>query len=351
MHGRLITNNILVAFEAMHHIKQKKSGKLGDMALKLDMSKAYDRVEWVCLEKIMEKLGFERKWRNLVMSCVSSMTYSIRINGKLRRHIVPTRGIRQGDPLSPYLFLLCAEGLSSLIRREVEIGGMEGLAVSRGGPRLSHLFFADDSLIFCKATMDECNSLQINLQVYEQAFGQQLNHAKTSLFFSSNTLVDVQQEIKNMFGAQVIWQHEKYLGLPLLVGRSKRYSFNDIKEKLSKKLARWKEKLLSKASKEVVIKAVAQAILTYIMSCFKIPNSLCDDMTSMIWNFWWGQKRDERKMAWLSWEKLCEPKDVGGMGFRELKQFNLALLANQGWLLQTKKDSLVHRVYKARYFP
>ena len=127
------------------------------------------------------------------------------------------------------------------------------------------------------------------------------------------------------------------------MGRSKRNSFNDIKEKLSKKLAGWKEKLLSKVGKEVVIKAVAQAIPTYTMSCFEIPDSLYDEMTSKIRNFWWGQKRDERKMAWLSWEKLCEPKEVGGMGFRELKQFNLALLAKQGWLLQTKRDSLVYR--------
>ena len=105
----------------------------------------------------MVKLGFHERWISLVMRCVSSVTYSIRINGKPRVHIVPTRGIRQGDPLSPYLFMLCAEGLSSLIRRAVENGDMEGLAVSRGGPRLSHLFFADDSLIFCKASMDECN--------------------------------------------------------------------------------------------------------------------------------------------------------------------------------------------------
>ena len=145
----------------------------------------------LCLEKIMEKLGFEEKWRNLVMRCVSSVTYSIRINGKPRGRIVPTRGIRQGDSLSPYLFLLCAEGLSSLIRRAVENGVMKGLAISRGGPRLSHLFFADDRLIFCKASMVECNSLQRILQVYEQASRKKLNHAKTSLIFSSNTPGDV----------------------------------------------------------------------------------------------------------------------------------------------------------------
>ena len=138
--------------------------------------------------------------------------------------------------------------------------------------------------------MEECDSLQRILQVYERALGQQLNRAKTSLFFSSNTNPSVQEEIKQRFGAQVIGQHEKYLGLPSLVGRKRRNTFNDIKEKLVKKLAGWKEKLLSKASNEVLIKAVTQTIPTYIMSCFKLPDTLCEELMSMIHNFWWGQK-------------------------------------------------------------
>ncbi|XP_023872081.2 uncharacterized mitochondrial protein AtMg00310-like [Quercus suber] len=193
--------------------------------------------------------------------------------------------------------------------------------------------------------------LQKILAVYEKASVQQLNRAKTSLFFSSNTLDEVKEEIKNRFGAQVIRQHEKYLGLPSLVGRNKRNSFKEIKERLSKKLAGWKEKLLSKAGKEVLIKAVAQAIPTYTMNCFKIPDSLCDELTSLICNFWWGQKQHERKMAWISWDKLCEPKAAGGMGFQQLKQFNLALLAKQGWRLQTMQNSLLYKLFKARYFP
>ena len=120
-----------------------------------------------------------------------------------------------------------------------------------------------------------------------------MNQAKTSLFFSSNTPKEVQEEIKRRFGDQVIKQHEKYLGLPSLVGRNKRNTFNNIKEKLKKKLAWWKEKMLSKASKEGLIKAVAQVILTYTISYYKILSSLCVDLTGMVRKFWWGKRKEE----------------------------------------------------------
>ena len=143
----------------------------------------------------------------------------------------------QGDPLSPYLFLLCAEGLSSLIKATVNSGNMEGIAICSGSPKFSHLFFANDSLIFCKASLKECASLQRVLEIYENASGQQLNRAKISLYFSRNTPKEIQEEIKRRFEAQVIKQHEKYLGLPSFVGKNKRGTFNDIKEKIGKKLA------------------------------------------------------------------------------------------------------------------
>lgn len=189
---------------------------------------------------------------------------------------------------------------------------MGGVAICRSGPCISHLFSANNSLIFCKASLEECDSLQRVFEVYEETSGQQLNRAKTSLFFSQNTRDDVKEEIKRRFGAQISRQHEKCFGLPSLVGKNKRNTFNGIKEKLSKKLAGWKEKLLSKARKEGLIKDVAQAIPTYSMSCFKILDTLNDKLTSMIMNFWWGQKQDERKMTWLSWDNMCVPKHVGG---------------------------------------
>ena len=122
-------------------------------------------------------------------------------------------------------------------------------------------------------------------------------------------------------------QHETYLGLPLLVGRSKKNTFRALKERLDNKLSGWKEKLLSQAGKEILIKAMAQAIPAYTMSVFKLPDTLCDEMTSMVHSFWWGQTNGRNKMAWLSWDKVYVPKSDGGLGFRNLKAFNLALLA------------------------
>ena len=174
------------------------------MALKLDMSKAFDRVEWICLEKIMTKMGFHPRWITMVMNCVTFVTYSIRINGALQGHITPFRGLCQGDPLSPYLFLLCAEGHSVLIHRAFEVGTLRGLQVCKRSPHVTHLFFADDSLHFCNATIANCEEVQRLLLVYEKATGQQVNRQKSSLFFSPNTSEEIKHDIKQIFGVDII---------------------------------------------------------------------------------------------------------------------------------------------------
>ena len=226
---RLIIDNVLVPHELMSHISRKKKAKCGEMAVKLDMSKAYDRVEWECLQHIMRKLGFHKKWIGIVMRCVTSVKYAIRINGQPCGQIQPTQGLRQGDPLSPYLFLICAEGLSALLHCAAQKNAIKGVAASARGPRVSHLFFTDDSLVFGRATMSEATKIQRILKVYELSSGQRLNCSKTSLFFSPNTDDGTKEKVKNMFDAQVIKPHESYLGLPSLVGRSKNNTFAQLK--------------------------------------------------------------------------------------------------------------------------
>uniref|UniRef100_A0A2N9F6N4 Reverse transcriptase domain-containing protein n=1 Tax=Fagus sylvatica TaxID=28930 RepID=A0A2N9F6N4_FAGSY len=131
--GRLITDNVAVAYELMHTMRSKWKGKVGYLAMKLDMSKTYDRVEWAFLKAAMLKMGFAQHWVDLVMECVSTPTYSILINGVPQGYIHPSRGVRQGDPLSSFIFLICAEGLSSLIRKAELAGLIHSISASRRG--------------------------------------------------------------------------------------------------------------------------------------------------------------------------------------------------------------------------
>ena len=155
--NRFITDNVLVAYEIMHYLKHKKGGNDSFMAAKLDMSKAFDRVEWSFIEMVMRKMGFNECWIGLMMKCITLVSYSVIIDGSVHGNIVPTRGFRQCDPLSPFLFLLCAEGFSALINEAARCQQLNGISICRGSPKITHLFFAKDGLLFCSANGIECN--------------------------------------------------------------------------------------------------------------------------------------------------------------------------------------------------
>ena len=155
------------------------------------MNKAYDRLKWVFLEAILLKLGFKPEWVNMIMACVSSVEYKVTYNSVESETIKPSRGLRQGDPLSPYLFLLCAEGLSSLLK--YYNGGTidRGLRVNYRSSWVTHLLFADDSLIFINASNPSALRLNDILRIYGEASGQCINREKSSIYFSTNTPIDL----------------------------------------------------------------------------------------------------------------------------------------------------------------
>ena len=216
------------------------------------------------------------------MRCVTSVSFSVLFNGGSLDGFRPSRGLRQGAPISPYLFQLPAEGLSCLLKSHI---GVQGIAVAPEAPLVNHLLFADDSLLFFEA--NEVSATRVNglLRVYCDASGQRINVDKSSIFFSKGVADSAKVAVKNILDVHNESLTEKYLGLPSDVGRAKEGSFKYLKDRIWKRVQGWMEKCLSAGGKEVLIKSVAQAIPTYSMACFKLPRGLCEHINSLIRKF------------------------------------------------------------------
>ncbi|KAK9195743.1 hypothetical protein WN943_003868 [Citrus x changshan-huyou] len=350
--GQAITDNIIISAEIMHFLKRKRQGKNGVAALKIDMSKAYDRIEWKFLQDMMPKMGFDAKWVALMMLCVSTVRYRVLREGKELGPIVPCRGLRQGDPLSPYLFILCVDGLSSLIRRQERNGLIHGVRIARGAPSVSHLFLADDSFLFFRANDNEANLIKHLLAVYGRASGQVVNFSKSSISFSANVVESVSREICAILEVNSTANHGAYLGLPSAIGRKKKEVFKYIRDKLWQRLQGWSTRMLLRAGKEILLKTVALALPNYAMSIYLLPKELCRELEGLMNSFWWRNNHSSGKgINWVKWEYLCNPKGCGGLGFKQLHLFNIAMLGRQMWKLLTCPESLMARILKARYYP
>ncbi|KAL5794381.1 hypothetical protein ACOSP7_002975 [Xanthoceras sorbifolium] len=300
---------------------------------------------------MMIKLGFSNSWVRKLMHCVSSVSYSYLINSEVHGFLKPSKGLRQGDPLSPYLFLLCAEGFSSLLAAAERDKAIRGITCGRGGPSISHLFFSDDSLFFLRTEVSDCIQVQSILSVYERVSGQTINREKSAVCFNDRLASHRKEVLSCLLGVHLVACYERYLGLSSFVGRSRRNLFNSIRDRVWSKLQSWKGSLFFAGGKEVLIKAVVQAIPIYSMILFRLPQSLIADLHRLMSRFWWGSSDSNQRIHWCSWSYLCLNKLNGGLSFRDLSLFNQALLAKQGWKIFSNPSALVSRVLKGLYFP
>lgn len=347
--GREISDNVLITHEVLHYLRQSVAKKRVSMAVKTDMSKAYDRIEWNFLEAVLKKMGFHSTWIEWVMECVSSVSYFFLISGGPQGKVNPSRGLRQGDPPSPYLFIMCTKVLSGLCNKALENGTLPGVKVGRNCPPINHLLFADDTMFFGKSNAASCATLLSILKKYEAASGQCINRAKSAITFSAKTNQECKTRVKRELNISGEGGIGKYLGLPEHFGRRKRDIFASIVDRIRQRAQSWTSRFLSGAGKMLLLKAVLASMPTYAMSCFKLPVSLCKQIQSVLTRFWWDVKPELRKMSWVSWDRLTYPKSAGGLGFREIEEFNDALLAKHTWRLLKNPSSLLGQTLLNKY--
>jgi hypothetical protein len=304
IHDRNIKDCLCIASEAANLLHNKSFG--GNLALKIDITKAFDTLDWKFLLKVLKQFGFNEVFCNWIHVILQSAYLSVSINGKSHGYFNCTRGVRQGDPLSPLLFCLAEDVLSRSISKLVAQGSLSQIKGSRNVMIPSHSLYADDILIFCKGTLSGLRVLKNLFQSYASESGQVINNSKSTIFsgsISSGGLDLIVQLLNFNLGSLPF----SYLGVPMFKGKPKTIHLQPIADKIRMKLSAWKASLLSIAGRVQLVKAVIQSMLMYSISLYSWPAALIKDLEKHIRNFIWSGDIDKRKIVTVSWKKMCLP--------------------------------------------
>ena len=343
--NRQILDGVLIANESIRWLKKRK---IPGTLIKLDFQKAYDSVNWNFLKQVMEKLGFGRRWIRWIMDCVSTASMSILLNGSPLKPFKMEKGLRQGDPLSPYLFLLVSETLVNFLRKAEERNLIEAVHIGKAKVNLKHLQFADDILIFVpRNTTCITNYFRI-LDVFALMSGLSLNYSK-SCFISWNPSDHcwAEETAKNT-GCLHSTCPFKYPGLPLGDHMKKNSAWKSVVEKIQKRLASWKSKILSRAGRNMLIKSVLNCLPVYYMSMFKMPKTIAHKIVQIQRRFCWGWANEAsgEKMGCptIKWANIELPKELGGLGVGNMMHKNLILLFKWWWRFSESDDCLWKKI-------
>ncbi|KAK2440720.1 hypothetical protein QL285_012099 [Trifolium repens] len=343
---RQILDGILIANEVVDEARRLKKDLL---LFKVDFEKAYDSVDWGYLDAVMGKMGFPSLWRKWIRECVSTATASVLVNGSPTDEFPLERGLRQGDPLSPFLFLLAAEGLNVLMQAMVEgnkftgyrVGGQEAVSVS-------HLQFADDTLLLGIKSWANVRALRAVLLLFELMSGLKVNFNK-SMLVGVNIPESWLREAASALRCRVGGIPFLYLGLPI-GGDPRRLGFwEPVLARIRSRLSGWGSRFLSFGGRLVLLKSVLTSLPVYALSFFKAPSGTISSIESLMSNFFWGGCEGSRKISWIDWKTICLRKEYRGLGVRRLRESNIALLGKWCWRMLVDRGGLWFRVLTARY--
>jgi len=330
--GKYILESVVVAHELVHSLN--KSGEQG-VILKLDFEKAYDRVSWQFLFDMLRDRNFDPLWIKWIQQIVVGGSLGILVNGEESSFFKPGKGLRQGDPLSPLLFNLVGDGLSRMIDRAVDRGLVKGLLgdFRRGG--IVSLQYADDTILFSKAEESALENLKCILMWYEQLSGMKVNFHKSELV-PMNLDLDDAQRFAQIFSCPVGSFHLKYLGVPLHFGNLSRDDIQPLVDKILKRIAGWRGKLLSLAARAMLIQTCLASIPVYLLSFIKFPKLAVKLLNTHMANCLWNDSVDNHKYHLANWEMVSMCKEFGGLGIPNLRDLNICLLGS--WLKRYNSD-------------
>jgi len=309
--GRNIRDCITLASEAINVLDKKSFG--GNLALKIDVSKAFDTLSWDFLLEVLQQVGFHSTFIHWIHSILLSAKISISINGVQVGFFNCNRGVRQGDPLSPLLFCIAEEVLSRGIAKLVEEGKVETIAASRSNHIPSHCFYADDLMVFCKGKISCLQALKELFTRYANCFGHIINLSKSSIHAGGVSNVRLNHMVQ-LIGFEIGTLPFTYLGAPIFRGKPKRIYFQPIADKIKIRLASWKASLLSMAGRVQLVKSVIQSMVTHTMTVYSWPISTLRDIEKWIKIFIWSGDIDKRKLVIVAWKKVCADLEEGGLG-------------------------------------
>ncbi|RVW46009.1 LINE-1 reverse transcriptase-like [Vitis vinifera] len=345
--GKQILDASLIANEVIDFWNKRKENGL---ICKLDIEKAYDSINWRFLMKVLVKMGFGSRWLEWMWWCISTAKFSVMINGVPAGFFSNSKGLRQGDPISPYLFVLGMEVLSILIRRAVDGGFLSGCNIKGRGEEemiVSHLLFADDTIIFCEANKEQVSALSWVLAWFEAASGLRINLDKSVLIPVGE--VENIEELAVELGCKIGMLPTVYLGLPLGAHHKAVSIWDGVEERMRKRLAQWKRQYISKGGRLTLIKCTMASLPIYIMSLFRMPKSVVKRLEKIQRDFLWGGGSLERKVHLIKWEVVCTSKEKGGLGMRRIESLNKALLGKWVWRFAVEKDNLWRVMIGVKY--
>ncbi|KAJ0532538.1 putative RNA-directed DNA polymerase [Helianthus annuus] len=344
--GRYILDRPLIVNEILSWIKKRNSKAF---FLKIDFEKAYDNVNWRFVVNMLRQMGFQNKWCNWISGILASANSAVLVNGAPTFYFRCEKGMRHGDPLSPFLFLVVMEALSCMFYHAREAGVINGIATPNNGPILTHLLYADDAIGMGEWSKVEVVNIVGILRCFFVCSGLKINIEKSNLYGLGVDMAEI-GVMANEVGCKPDSPPFRYLGLKVGANMNRINNWQPVYGIFQARLAKWKSHLLSIGGRVVIIKSVLESLPCYYFSLYKAPKKVISDLEAMIKKFLWGGALEERKMRWVSWDRVTRHKKDGGLGLNKLKEINLSLLVKWGWRYKTEKNGMWKRIIEALHF-